>query len=262
MTKWPLLLPTDAIDALAYTGNWPHWPVPGSGETALLKRMDRLGMRGAVLLSLTTVYSDALAGNDELAGLVRRHPDHLAGLVTFDPQRPVSPEQIMQQGRDAGLCGLALFPMHHGYDLGDNPLVEQALSLAANWDWPVVVPVRLIMSWSLPATPLQTILQAARRHPGARFLVGGSSYGEADQLLHAMAGLPNLYIETSCNQAAGALAEMVIRGDPSRILLGTGQPVQMPECNLVKLAAGALDDQTRKAILSTNAARLFNLALS
>ncbi len=262
MMKWPLPLPTGTIDALAYTGNWPHGPVPGSDEAALLKRMDRLGMRSVVLLSLTTVYGDALAGNDDLASLVGRHPDRLAGLATFDPRRPLPPGQVMQRGRDTGLCGLALFPMHHGYDLGDNLLVEQALSLAANWAWPVVVPVRLVMSWSLPSTPLQTILHAAGRHPNTRFLVGGSHYGEADQILHAMTVLPNLYVETSCSQGAGALAEMVTRSDPARILLGTGQPVQMPECNLVKLTTDALDDQTRDAILNTNATRFFNLAPS
>jgi len=219
-------------------------------------------MRKAVLVSLTSVYGDALAGNEELAELVRRHPDRLAGITTFDPRRTPPPEQVMERGRDTGLCGLALFPMHHGYDLGDNPLVEQALALAANWAWPVVAPIRLVMNWSLPSTPMQTILQAARQHPGARFLAAGSHYGEGDQLLQAMTALPNLYVETSCNQGAGALAEMVSRGDPARILLRTGQPVQMPECNLVKLATVALDAQIREAILHTNAARFFNLARS
>lgn len=260
MSRWPLVLPEGAVDVLAYCGNWPHWPVPGPDEKALLKRMDRLGIRVSVLLSLTTVYGDALAGNDDLDGLVRRHPGRLAGLVTFDPRRPLMPEQVMQRGRDAGLCGLALFPMHHGYGLGDDPLVEQALALAAAWAWPVVVPVRLAMNWSLPSTPLQSISEAAGRHHGARFLVGGSHYGEIDQLLHAMADLPNLYAETSCNQGAGALVEMVTRGDPARIMLGTGQPVQMPECNLVKLSAAALEGKTSAAVLHDSATRFFSLA--
>ena len=261
MSRWPVPLPVGAVDSLAFAGNWPNWPVPGPGENALLKRMERLGMRVAVLLSLTTVYGDVRIGNDELADLVRRHPGHLAGLVTFDPRRSLLPEQVMQRGRNAGLCGLALFPMHHGYGLGDDPRVEQALAQAEAWAWPLVVPIRLVMSWTLPSTSIQSILRAAGRHPGARFLIAGSHSGEAEQLLHGMAELPNLYVETSCNQGSGALVEMVTRGDPARIMLGTGQPVQMPECNLVKLSAAALDEQTREAVLHRNATRFYSLVL-
>jgi hypothetical protein len=79
-------------------------------------------------------------------------------------------------------------------------------------------------------------------------------------LLHAMAVLSNLHVETSCNQGAGALVEMVIRGDPARIMLGTGQTVQMPACNLVKLPAAALEGQTCAAVLHDNAIRFFSLA--
>jgi predicted TIM-barrel fold metal-dependent hydrolase len=259
MTKWPMALPRGAVDALAYAGNWPHWPVPDSDEVGLLERMDRLSMRTVLLLSLATIYGDALAGNDRLAGLVRRHPGRLVACVTYDPRRWLPPEQVMDQGRESGLCSLALFPMHHGYDLSQNPSVQDALTLAADWNWPVVIPVRLVMNWSLPSTPLRTIVQVARQYPQTRILVAGTHYGEIDSLLSAMEELPNLYADTSCNQGAGALAELVTRGDPARIMLGTGQPIQIPECNLVKLLSEELDEETKEAVLWGNAARFFSL---
>ena len=257
--KRPVQLPTDSIDALAYFGSWPHWPVPDSDEDALLRRMDRLVIRAAVVLSLRAVFSDAIEGNKELAGLVTRHPHRFAGIATFDPRRSQSPRDVLQKARDDGLKGLALFPAHHSYTLGKEPLVEEALKLADDFGWPVVIPYRLIMCWWLPETPMEDILQAAERYPSVNILVASANYGELAAVEYALAGLKNLYVEISGAQSLDAVPELVARGDSQRLLFGTGQPLQMPECNLIKLANDRLEQHVKDSILRTNAERLFNL---
>jgi len=77
--------------------------------------------------------------------------------------------------------------------------------------------------------------------------------------LRAIGELTNIYAEISCHQGANALVQMMNRGDPERVLFGTGQPIQMPECNLIKLATARINDQAKEAILRANAARLFRL---
>lgn len=258
--KWPVSLPRDSIDAFAYYGSWPHWPVPEADEAALLARMDRLGIRSAVVLSLAGAFSDPDVGNQELAGLVRRHPGRFAGMAAYDPRQPTPPRDAMQRARDAGLTGLALYPNQHDYTLGDEPLVNEALSLAAEWHWPVVIPIRLVMSWWLPETPVKTIIELARQHSQVPIMVAGVSYGELYKLLESMGELTNIYLEISATQSLDALKEMVRRAGPQRILFGTGQPIQMPECNLIKLATAQLDEQAKEAILRGNAARLFGLS--
>jgi predicted TIM-barrel fold metal-dependent hydrolase len=257
--KWPASLPTDAIDVLAYYGSWPHWPVPEADEAGLLRRMERYALRAAVVASLTTVFGDPLAGNDELAALAARHAGRLVGLATYDPQQAPPPAQVLGRARAAGLRGLALFPTHHGYELGKEPLVEEALWIAAEYGWPVLVPIRLIMAWTLPAMPPAQILDAARRHPRLNFIVAGANYSELDAVLRAMGELRNVYLETSCAQSLDALKDMVERGGAEHVLLGTGQPMQMVSCNLVKVPAAGLTPAEAAAVLRGNAMRLFGI---
>ena len=257
--SWPRALPTGSIDALTYCGSWPFWPIPETGERALLGNMDRLEIERSIVISLQTAFGDASAGNDELADLISRHRDRLTGLVTFDPRRPITPGDVMQRGRDAGMKGLVLLPAHHGYSLGDSPLVEEALWLADDYKWPVVIPVRLVMGWWIASTPVRQIIETARCHPRIRIMVASGSYNENDAVGRAMSECNNLYTDISGSQGLDFLIDSIDYGDARRLLFGSGQPIQMPECNLVKLTVEGLDDAARKAILRDNAVRLFQL---
>jgi len=255
----PLPLPKDAIDAYAWFGNWPHWPVPGLGEDALLQRMDRLAIRSAIVLPLAGAFCHAGDGNAELAALVGRHAGRLVGIAAYDPRQSPSPLPIMESAKAAGLRGLALLPANHGYALGSEPAAEEALELAGEWGWPVYLPVRLIMSWWMPVTPTESILAAAQRHPQTQIVVASANYGELAVVLRGLAQCPNIHIETSGLQSLNAVQKLGDAGHAGRLLLGTGQPMQLPECNLVKLAYPNLPPADIRAILADNAARLFAL---
>jgi predicted TIM-barrel fold metal-dependent hydrolase len=233
--------------------------VPDSDEDSLLRRMDRLDIRVAVIVSLRAVFSDAITGNEELARLVARHPDRLTGTATIDPRRATSPRDALQRARDDGLKGLALFPAHHNYTLGKEPMVEEALEHAADLNWPAVIPHRLIMCWWLPETPVESIVHAAERHPRVNIVLASANYGELAAVARASIGLDNLYVDISGAQSLDAVPELVKHGNPKRLLFGTGQPLQMPECNLIKLANDRIEQHIKDDILRTNAQRLFKL---
>jgi len=257
--KFPIPLPQNTIDAYAWFGNWPHWPVPGLGEAALLQTMDRLAIRAAVVLPLAGAFCHAGEGNAELAALAGRHPGRLVGVAAYDPRQSASPRPIMEAARAAGLRGLALFPANHGYALGNEPAAEEALELAGQWGWPVYLPVRLIMSWWMPVTPTESIVAAAQRHPQTRIILASANYGELAVVLRGLDQRPNIHIETSGLQSLDAVQKLLDAGHAGRLLLGTGQPMQMPECNLVKLAYPTVARADLRAFLVENAARLFGL---
>ena len=257
--NWPAQLPTDTVDALAYYGAWPFWPVPESDEGGLLRRMDRFGIRAAVILSLAAVFSDAVRANDALAAFARRHPGRFAGMATYDPNRPLTPFNALTRARDAGLRGLALFPAFHDYSLGAEPLVNEALELAGDWRWPIVIPLRLVMCNWIPRTSAEAVVEAARRYPHANFVAAGVHYAQVELLTRAMGELPNLYLEISCIQRTDAVPHLTSRVQAERVLFGTGQPIQMAGCNLVKLADERVEPSDKEAILRTNARRLFGL---
>jgi len=60
--KWPITLPSQSIDAYAYYGSWPYWPLPEDDETSLVARLDRFSMRAAVVISLRSVFGDMRRG--------------------------------------------------------------------------------------------------------------------------------------------------------------------------------------------------------
>jgi len=163
-------------------------------------------------------------GNDELARLVGRHPDRLVGLLTYDPRQSSQPAKVMERGRQLGLRGLALFPTPSWLRVGRRDIDRRGLRLAAEWQWAVVVPIRLIMCWWMPVTRVDNIVDAARRHPRTSIIAASANFSELGKLLGAMGSIPNLYIELSGAQGLDALVQLVERGDPDGYCLARVNP--------------------------------------
>ena len=88
-------------------------------------------------------------------------------------------------------------------------------------------------------------------------MLHGLNYGEESwNGIRLQNAIPNLWLETSCLQGLGAIAQLVSAADAQRILLGVGVPLQYPACGIAKLEKAKISCADKEAIAHLNAKRL------
>ena len=104
----------------------------------------------------------------------------------------------------------------------------------------VTLVVRAIMDWSFPGcASIGAFEYLFAQYPGVQFVLHGLNYGEESwNGIRLQNANPNLWLETSCLQGLGAIAQLVSAGDAQRVLLGVGVPIQYPACGIAKLEKG------------------------
>jgi hypothetical protein len=96
------------------------------------------------------------------------------------------------------------------------------------------------MNWGLPALSLEEVSSSAASHPKLNFLLGGFNYGELPDVLGLLRQARNVFVEISCLQMRDPLETLVKLAGSSRVLFGTGLPLQYAACSLAKLGGTGL----------------------
>ncbi len=143
---------------------------------ALLAAMDAAGVEKAVLLGWYWETPECCAWQNRFyAQCVRAHPDRLAACATIHPA--AGPEQVraeLVRAHEEGLRGLGeLSPHSQGYSASD-PVLADALALAADYGWPVNLHVTDPDTRPFPGkieTPLEDFVGLAQRFPHTRFIL-------------------------------------------------------------------------------------------
>jgi len=249
------------IDVNAFLGGYPFRPVPGTGTKDLLAAMDRSGLDQAWVSYLPAIFwRDPMAGNDTLIELTGRHP-RLLPVPAVHPGLPHW-EGTVRAARGAGAPAVRCDPTFYGLDPAGAAMRALAAACAAA-DVPLLLAVRLEdgrqrhpndRAEELPAAAVRTLL---RSNPRVRLLVThadrpfveevhfGSTPEEAARVWWDICwiwGPPEDHLQT--------LLETV---GVERFLLGTGQPLRIPETAGAKLDLLDLDAEGRAAIEAGNA---------
>lgn len=251
-------MPRQMIDALAFCGVWPKWPVPCNLSTEGASYLDKYGIDRAVVSSLEAVFYDCDGGNEECLNLAARESRFVA-TCAVTPHMGSRALNVVEECVAAGARAVRLYPQHHEYDLEAEPSVAEICAKAAELGLPVWLAVRVIMDWSLPVLNVNTILRTARRFPDTDFIVSGVNYGEFRPLLAALSVSENLYVELSSFQMLGGIEQIVSLGGADKLLFGTGLPLQYPLCNTLKVDVAEITDEDKERLFCLNARRLFKI---
>jgi uncharacterized protein len=252
------------VDICAYFGNWPYWPVDASTPAAVVEELDHCDIDRAAICSTRGLFVGWEEGNQETEQAVRSFPERLLGFACLGPLelshtlhgRTVDFSKL----RERGFLGVRLYPQHHTYHLLYEPFVDQILEDAATRQWPVLLPLRVIMNWGLPPLSLDWIAQLVKRHPRVAWILSGINYfHELRVAISLMRQFPSVHLETSCIQGFIAIAKLVEQCGSDNLLFGTGLPLQNGAANLQKVLRAKIPDAAREQILSGNAHRLLHL---
>jgi predicted TIM-barrel fold metal-dependent hydrolase len=211
----------DVIDAHAHVGPFSRFFTPDPSADAMVRVMDRCGVRQAVLSSCLAIELDTAAGNAATAAAVAAHPERLAGYLTVNPHQ--NPEaELARWGGHPGFVGLKLHPSLHEYPV-TGPAYAPAWEYAAATGRPV-----LTHTWTGSAYDDPVMLgTVAERHPGVTILLGhaGALPAGFDTVIALARRHPNLYPEICGSHFTGrALERMVGELGAHRVIYGSDFP--------------------------------------
>jgi len=238
----------------------PEAPLAATDPSRLLGELDRHGIGRAVLMpNLGLMRADACrAENDDLAAVMAQAPGRILSVGTSWPKQGAEAiEEARRCLADLGLKGLKYHPWVQGFSTAD-PTFAEICRVAARFDAP------LIFHDGTPCyCTSEQIAGLARRFPETTFVLGHSGILWNWRSALEASRWPNIW-PCLCSPHIRAVETFAKQARTDRLLWGsdwTGRPGPGAdgsiEYRLGVVLEAQMDEETRRSILSDNAACLF-----
>ncbi|MGH9469080.1 MAG: amidohydrolase family protein [Terriglobia bacterium] len=252
------------VDIHAYIGKWPYWPVAASAAREVIGVLDSSGIDTAAICSTRSLFVNWEDGNTETAQAMRQFPKRLMGfacLGQLELSHTLPREGFNFDSYSArGFRGCRLYPQHHSYHLLYENFVDRICEEAKAREWPVLLPLRVLMNWGAPSMDLAWMVALVERHPRTPWILAGINYfHELRAAVSLMLRHSSVHLETSCVQGFHAIEKLVRECGSERLLFGSGAPLQNAAAGLQKVLHARISDADRERILCQNARRLLRL---
>lgn len=234
------------FDAAAFCGHWPFYHVRNGGLEQMLARYHAVGIDGGLMSSLDAVfYQDPWEADRELVEALADTNWRVA--MSVNPTMPWA-QQLLLQGKNAGVGAVRLYPCVHNYDEDDSRAVTLCRQ-AGELGLPVIVTTRMMdrrVCYLLNQRDpdMGRICHLARQCEQTRFLVSNCVVKEAQALLP----LPeNLWLDT-----AGLRTDFFLETQkdipPERFLFGSFAPLQC-----INSSVCLIPDERKQQLMRDNA---------
>lgn len=256
-------------DVNAFLGSYPFRRVPGTTPAALLAAMDRTGIDEAWASHLPGIFwRDPSEGNPWLLETTRRQP-RLRPVLAVQPEI-AGWEGVLRKAADAGAPAVRCDPTFHGIAPA-GPSMRTLATACGRAGIALMLAVRLEDGRQrhpndhAPELPAAAVRSLARADAAVRLIIThadrpfieevhfGSTPDEARRTWWDISwiwGPPEDHLETLLGTVG-----------PERFVLGTGQPLRIPENSLAKLDLLDLAAADRAAIEAGNAAAACGVAV-
>jgi predicted TIM-barrel fold metal-dependent hydrolase len=185
----------------------------------------------------------------------RRYPDRIIGYARVNPNLGVQALDEMKRCHDEyGFRGLKLHPDWE-YFYMHGPTVRPVLDRAAEYGWPVI-----FHSGYYPLSQPTLAFPLADSYPTVNFILAHLSYRHTADAIVVAERCSNVYLEPSGNATATAIAEVLARLGPGKLLYGSDLPYTEPRdvMDKIRLQPG-ITPAALEQIFGGNLARLLGL---
>ncbi len=269
------------IDMHGHVGPFYGCYLPSSPLERMRRRLKRAGVRRIVCSHHSALACDVERGNQEMQAIVAAHPDQFLAYWVVNPNWPETVARDLRSFHElSGFVGLKFWPDYHLVPV-NSPKYRPALEFAEEHRLLVLVHTFGESPFDAPAL----LAEAAQKHPGARFLMGHSGYGEWETSVAIARDLPNVYLDlTSVVQALdfsqmpggslmprvpaisphvnGLIEFMVATAGSKKIVFGSDLPWYSQHYHAGAVLFSRISDEARHDILHRNAERLLGEHLS
>lgn len=205
-----------------------------------------------------------ILSNDEVAALVRAHPDRFVGVASVDLRSPMAAvRELRRCVRELGLRALRILPWLWGLPPNDRryyPLYAECIELGIPFCLQVGHTGPLCPSE--PGRPIPYLDEVALDFPELVIVGGHIGWPWTNEMIALATKYPNVYIDTSAYKASRYPRELVdyMRGHGKRkVLFGSNFPMITPVECLEAVGELGLSEEARGLFLGGNAARVFGL---
>lgn len=205
-----------------------------------------------------------LISNAEVADLVSRAPDRLAGVASVDLRNPVEAVRELRRCVDElGFKALRLLPWLWGLPPNDRryyPLYVACVELGVPFCTQVghTGPLRT----SETGRPIPYLDDVALDFPELVIVAGHIGYPWTEEMIALARKYPNLYIDTSAYTAKRyppSLVDYMRGGGRNKVMFGSNYPMLAPEQALADLPALKLEEEAVALFLGGTAQKVFDL---
>ena len=238
--------------------------VPGEWPVAMtVASMDEAGIAKS-LISAWEGPKGPLISNDEVASFLRQAPDRLVGVGSVDLSRPrEAVKEIRRCVRELGFKGIRVLPW-----LWELPPTHARFYPVYSECCELGVPFCTQVGHTGPLMPSEVgrpipyIDQVAIDFPELGVVCGHIGYPWTEEMVSVATKHRNVYIDTSAytvRRYPPALVAYLKAHGREKVMFGSNWPMIAPKKALEGLDELGLDEKTRAAFLSGNAARVFRL---
>ena len=235
-----------------------EWPV-----ALTVASMEEAGIAKS-LISAWEGPQGSLISNDEVAGFVAQAPGRLVGVGSVNIRRPLDAvREIRRCVRELGFKGIRLLPW-----LWELPPTHARFYPVYSECCELGVPFCTQVGHTGPLMPSEVgrpipyIDQVAIDFPELVIVCGHIGYPWTEEMIAVATKHRNVFIDTSAytvRRYPPALVAYLKAHGRDKVMFGSNWPMIAPARALEGLAELGLDETTRAAFLSVNAARVFRL---
>ncbi len=249
------------IDVNAWTGPWPalvNVPYEAASVRASLREY---GVECIFMAPLAAAWS----ANPHLCNSVvyeaANEYDSIRPVPVIDPTLPTWRGEIEKAAGYRAIRMIKLLPGYGGYDL---TVADDLLAEAGRFNLTVMVQIRIEDPRrhhplaQVPDFPVQAVVDAAKRHPNLKLVIGGASAAVLREFAAQVRDLPGLYADTSQVDGVDSVKMLVDAGIGGKVLFGSHAPVFMPAAAMARVLID-LHDDTVVGILEDNASGLLSV---
>lgn len=240
------------IDFHCHIGAWPQYGM-FDGVDDMLRAMDRAGVDQACLFNV--FQGDHRRANDEIAAVVRQHPDRFIGFAFVTPHYPEEIEAELTRAFDhLGMQAIKIYPPYFDRPVTD-PVWEPVFRFADNRRLTLIS-----HTWGGDAKcdPM-LFVTLAERYPNVNWVMGhagGDTKGRQAGLRAARAH-PRIFLEICSSwRNIGSIEELVEAAGADRVLYGSDMPLLDPRIHVGRVVTADIPESAKQQVLGENARRL------
>ena len=249
------------IDVNAWTGPWPTLVNVPHDAASVRASLRAYGVERIFLAPLAAAWS----ANPHLCNAVVYEAasefEDISPVPVVDPTLPTWREELEKAAGHRAVRMIKLLPGYGGYEL---VVADDLLAEAGRADLAVTVQVRIEDPRrqhplaQVPDYSTQVVVEAAKRHPSLKLVIGGASAAALREFAAQVRDLPGLYADTSQVDGVDSVKMFVEDGLGNKLLFGSHAPVFMPAALIARVLIDLRDD-TAVGILEDNASGLLSV---
>ena len=244
------------IDLNAWAGHWGTFPIEGEVKQ-VRAALQAVGVEHIFLSPRHAAWCHNPHLCNELVYQAATEDKSIHAVPVLDPTIPSWREE-MQRAAKGQVQWIKLLPAYSQFNLDQ---ADELLAAAGKARIGVIVqtriedPRRQHPLTQVPDVPIRMIAEAARRHPGVIFVIGGGSWSGISEVKRELSLFSNLFADTSQLDGTNSVQSLVESGLESKLLFGSHAPFFVPLAAIARVI-NDLDNTSAAAIFSRNALKL------